>query len=104
MATKNLCDWVPKEGEAALDLPVGNGNGNWRIVVYPVAFPLIYGHTLTTGALADPKVKKQLIDGLPPCHGRLAPCPVPPSQTLPRYSTHRGQVRPETKQGHPPVP
>eukprot|EP00978_Attheya_sp_CCMP212_P039439 scaffold205062_cov55-Attheya_sp.AAC.2 len=42
-----------------LDLPVGDGDG--RIVVYPVAFPLVYSHTLTTGALTDAKVKKQLI-------------------------------------------
>eukprot|EP00978_Attheya_sp_CCMP212_P028915 scaffold101093_cov27-Attheya_sp.AAC.4 len=60
MTTKNLRDWIPKEGKAALDLPVGDGD--WRIVVFRVAFPLIYGHTLTTGAITDPKVKKQLID------------------------------------------
>eukprot|EP00978_Attheya_sp_CCMP212_P028198 scaffold96757_cov44-Attheya_sp.AAC.1 len=55
----NIREWVPKIGEPALALPVGTGD--WRIVLFPVCTPLVYGHTLISGALTNPDVKKQLL-------------------------------------------
>eukprot|EP00978_Attheya_sp_CCMP212_P036315 scaffold163707_cov49-Attheya_sp.AAC.3 len=40
----NIREWVPKIGEPALALPVGTSD--WRIVLFPVCIPLVYGHTL----------------------------------------------------------
>eukprot|EP00978_Attheya_sp_CCMP212_P027284 scaffold91390_cov35-Attheya_sp.AAC.1 len=55
----NIREWVPKVGEPSLALPVGTSD--WRIVVFPVSIPLVYGHTLITGALTNPDVTKELL-------------------------------------------
>jgi hypothetical protein len=55
----NIRDWAPKAGEPSLVLPVGESD--WRIVCFPVGIPLVYGHTLISGALTNPEVKKQLL-------------------------------------------
>eukprot|EP00978_Attheya_sp_CCMP212_P044581 scaffold315206_cov43-Attheya_sp.AAC.1 len=65
----NLCDWTPKAGEPTIDLP--NDTDEWRIVAYPVAIPLVYGHNLVAGDITNADVRAQLVAYHPAMEGWL---------------------------------